>query len=203
MDHRTRKIGLAGGVILALAIAAFVVRPSLVASAPSRWVAEIGRSTGGHDGLGEADGVIPDGMQVSVFDAEAPAVGRLDPALLDALRRAATGADAEGVGIGVNSGWRSPAYQEQLLQEAIDEYGSREAAARWVSTPETSAHVSGDAVDVGPAGAAAWLAERGAAYGLCRVYGNEPWHFELRTEAIGVGCPPPYADPTQDPRRQP
>ena len=33
----------------------------------------------------------------------------------------------------------------------------KQEAARWVATPNTSAHVSGDAVDIGPSGAAAWL----------------------------------------------
>ena len=28
------------------------------------------------------------------------------------------------------------------------------------------------------------------AYGLCQIYGNEPWHFELRPEAVEQGCPP-------------
>jgi hypothetical protein len=62
--------------------------------------------------------------------------------------------------------------------------------------------VSGDAVDVGPSDATAWLSEHGAAYGLCRIYGNEPWHFELRPEAVDQGCPPAYPDPTHDPRLQ-
>ena len=64
--------------------------------------------------------------------------------------------------------------------------------------PNTSAHVSGDAVDIGPSGAAAWLSE----HGLCQIYGNEPWHYELRPEASDQGCPPMHADPTQDPRMQ-
>ncbi len=71
-----------------------------------------------------------------------------------------------------------------------------------MATPDTSAHVSGDAVDIGPSAAAAWLSEHGARYGLCQIYGNEPWHYELRPEAIGHGCPPVYADPTHDPRMQ-
>jgi hypothetical protein len=71
-----------------------------------------------------------------------------------------------------------------------------------VATPKTSAHVSGDAVDVGPSRAAAWLSEHGAAYGLCQIYANEPWHYELRTEAFDHGCPAMYADPTHDPRMQ-
>lgn len=84
--------------------------------------------------------------------------------------------------------------------EAIDEYSSAAEADRWVATADTSAHVTGDAVDIGPAEAAGWLSVHGAAYGLCRVYGNEPWHFELRPDAAASGCPPVYADPSADPR---
>jgi zinc D-Ala-D-Ala carboxypeptidase len=108
-----------------------------------------------------ADGVVvPDG--VTVDDDEYPAVTKLDPALLAALRRAAADAASNGVALYVNSGWRAAAYQEKLLDDAVAEYGSREEAARWVATPTTSAHVSGDAVDIGPAEAAAWLSEDGA-----------------------------------------
>ena len=148
--------------------------------------------------FGQAGGAVPDGT--TVFDDEVPGVANLDPALLGALRRAATDAAADGVELDVDSGWRSPAYQRRLLQEAIATYGSKAEAVRWVATPRTSAHVSGDAVDIGPTGAAAWLAGHGAAYGLCQIYGNEPWHYERRPEAIDQGCPPMYADPTQDPR---
>ena len=150
--------------------------------------------------LGLADGEVPDG--VTVFDDEYPAVANLDPALLRALRQAATDAGRDGVEFYVNSGWRSPAYQEQLLDEAVSEYGSRAEAARWVATPTTSPHVSGDAVDIGDTDATAWLSEHGTEYALCQIYGNEPWHFELRPEAVIQGCPPLYADPTQDPRMQ-
>jgi D-alanyl-D-alanine carboxypeptidase len=150
--------------------------------------------------LGEADGAVPDG--VTVFDAEIPGVANLDPDLLGALRQAATDAADDGVEFFVDSGWRSPDYQDQLLREAVSEYGSEEKAARWVATPNTSAHVSGDAVDIGPFDATAWLSEHGAEYGLCQIYSNEPWHYELRPEAIGHGCPPMYADPTHDPRMQ-
>jgi LAS superfamily LD-carboxypeptidase LdcB len=150
--------------------------------------------------LGEADSAVPDGT--TVFADEIPGVANLDPALLGALRQAAADAAADGVELLVDSGWRSPEYQEQLLREAVSEYGSEEEAARWVATPNTSAHVSGDAVDIGPSDAAAWLSDHGAAYGLCQIYGNEPWHYELRPEAIDDGCPPMYADPTHDPRMQ-
>jgi zinc D-Ala-D-Ala carboxypeptidase len=150
--------------------------------------------------LGEADGVVPDG--VTVFDGEYPAVANLDPALLRALRQSATDAAGDGVEFYVDSGWRSSKYQEQLLDEAISKYGSIEEAARWVATPQTSAHVSGDAVDIAHSDATAWLSEHGSRYRLCQIYGNEPWHYELGREAVDHGCPPMYADPTHDPRMQ-
>jgi zinc D-Ala-D-Ala carboxypeptidase len=159
-----------------------------------------GAASTGRRWLGEADGAIPDGT--TVFDDEIPGVAKLNSDLLGALRRAATGAADDGVQFYVDSGWRSPEYQERLLREAISKYGSEAEATRWVAPPNTSAHVKGDAVDIGPSGAAAWLSEHGAAYGLCQIYANEPWHYELRPEAGDHGCPAMYADPTHDPRMQ-
>ena len=166
--------------------------------APPRAGGEARRGASG--ALGEAGGAVPDGT--TVFDDWVPAVAGLDQALLHALRRAAADAAANGIQLAVDSGWRSPAYQQRLLDEAVWKYGSEAEAARWVATPDTSAHVSGDAVDIGPSHATAWLSEHGAAYGLCQIYANEPWHYELRPEAIGHGCPAMYADPTHDPRAQ-
>ncbi|MGX7671154.1 M15 family metallopeptidase [Plantactinospora sp. DSM 117369] len=155
----------------------------------------------GHLGaLGEADGAVPE--CVTVFDDEIPAVANLDPDLLGALRRAATDAADDEVTFYVNGGWRSPEYQEQLLHKAVSKYGSEKEAARWVATPDTSPHVSGQAIDIGHSDATAWLSKHGAKYGLCQIYSNEPWHYELRPEAIDQGCPPMYADPTHDPRMQ-
>ncbi len=194
--RRASRLVLGG---LAVVVAAFVGTlglPSVSSSTPSFGDVLRGDDQGP---LGEADGVLTDGA--SVFDDETPAVANLDPSLLEALRRAANDAAEDGVEFEVNSGWRSPDYQEQLLHEAVSEYGSEEEAARWVATPETSAHVSGDAVDVGPFRASEWLSDHGSAYGLCQVYGNEPWHYELRPEAVDSGCPPAYADAAHDPER--
>lgn len=141
---------------------------------------------------------MPDG--VTVLDDEVPAVANLDAELLDALRRAAQDATDDGVAFTVNRGWRSAAYQEELLRKAVAQHGSEAGAARWVATATTSPHVVGDAVDIGPDRATDRLSEHGSAYGLCRIYRNEPWHFELRTDAADRGCPRMYADPTQDPR---
>ena len=60
------------------------------------------------------------------------------------------------------------------------------------ATPSTS----------GPADATAWLSAHGASYGLCQIYRNESWHYELRPDATSRGCPSMYADPTHDPRMQ-
>ena len=148
--------------------------------------------------LGQTDGAVPQGVRV--FDDGIPAVANLDPGLLRAFRHAAGDAAKDGIEILVNSGWRSREYQKQLLRDAIAKYGSEKEAARWVATPDTSSHVSGDAVDIGPSRATAWLSKHGAEYGLCRIYRNEPWHYELRPEAIDDGCPSMYADPRHDPR---
>jgi hypothetical protein len=211
--HRTRVAVL----LVAVATTAMGVggqlraSPSSVAtsSSPARSALDEGRpqrrpprtpGASGDAALGATDGAVPDGT--TVFDDDVPGVAKLDRALLGALRRAAEAATADGVRLAVDSGWRSRAYQEQLLREAVSTYGSAAEAARWVATPDTSAHVSGDAVDVGPPRAAAWLARHGSRDGLCRIYANEPWHYELRPGAVDRGCPPTYADPTHDPRMQ-
>lgn len=139
------------------------------------------------------DGYLPDGERLSPFDDSAPLISRLDPDLRDAVRRAATDAATDGVEFGVTSGWRSPALQQYLLDQAVDKYGSLRQARRFVSTPKLSHHVSGDAVDVGPLDAALWLMEHGVRYGLCQTYANERWHFELATTP-GRQCPPQLPD---------
>jgi D-alanyl-D-alanine carboxypeptidase len=116
-------------------------------------------------------------------------VSSLDPKLAHAVERAQELARSEGVELLVNSGWRSRAHQQRLYDEAIEKYGSPEAARQWVLPPDESAHVQGDAVDVGPPAAARWLEENGEQYGLCRVYDNEPWHFERLAGAVGSTCP--------------
>ena len=208
--RRIRRLRVAGLLAVTAAIAA--LGQQLLPSSPSTAAPPIHvlpveqpRATGErrrerHRALGEADGAVPDGT--SVFDNGIPAVANLDPALLAALRRAARDAAANGVELLVDSGWRSAAYQERLRHQAVAKYGSEDEAARWVATPDTSAHVSGDAVDIGHSDAAAWLSDHGAAYGLCRIYGNEPWHYELRRDAIDRGCPPMYPDAAHDPRMQ-
>jgi zinc D-Ala-D-Ala carboxypeptidase len=173
---------------------------------PTARLSTVRTGQGGLRQRGEAtsladEGAVGDGG-VSVFGSGSAAVANLDPALLGALRMAANDAGQDGVEFRVNSGWRSADYQEQLLDDAVAEYGSRKEAAHWVATPQTSAHVSGDAVDLGPSAATSWLSRHGVSYGLCQIYRNEPWHYELRPGAVDHGCPAMYADPTQDPRME-
>ncbi|MFG3258634.1 D-alanyl-D-alanine carboxypeptidase family protein [Streptomyces sp. NPDC048172] len=197
--HRRFLVGLIAVFAAIAALLSYQARNSSSSSPPS-FSSPPGSSSppGAKD---EADGAVPDGT--TVLDEGVPAVDRLRPELREALRRAARAArDAGGdvLAFSVNSGWRSAEYQDRLLREAVSKYGSEAEAARWVATAKTSPHVSGQAVDIGSSNATAWLSEHGDEYGLCQVYRNEPWHYELRPEAAEDGCPHMYADPTQDPR---
>ena len=207
---RIRWIRAAGLLLVVAAIAAALGSQLLASSSSTAHSSTTATSPIGvplserrdlrRDARGEADGAVPD--RTTVFDDDVPGIAKLDPALLGALREAATDAAGDGVEFVVDSGWRSPGYQEHLLDEAISKYGSEAEAVRWVATPTTSAHVNGEAVDIGPSSAATWLSEHGAAYGLCQIYANEPWQYELRPEATSQGCPAMYADPTHDPRME-
>ncbi len=135
------------------------------------------------------DGSLADGQILTPFDVANPAVGRLDPHLLDAVQQAATAAAADGITLTITSGWRSPEFQQRLLDDAVATYGSFAAARQYVQTPEASKHVIGEAVDVGGLGADQWLIANGARFGLCQIYANELWHFELATDPGGA-CPP-------------
>jgi D-alanyl-D-alanine carboxypeptidase len=114
----------------------------------------------------------------------------LQPLVRSAVERATAAAAADGVELRVTSGWRSAAHQQELYDAAVGKYGSARAARQWVLPPAESEHVQGGAVDVGPAEGARWLEKHGVAYGLCRRYDNEPWHFERLAGAKGSVCPP-------------
>jgi len=131
---------------------------------------------------------VADVQALSPYDVQNPAVGNLDPNLLIAVQQASTAAAADGITMTITSGWRSPEFQQQLLDDAVATYGSVAAALQYVQVPQRSHHVQGRAVDIGGAPADQWLIANGARYGLCQIYANELWHFELATDAAGK-CP--------------
>ena len=134
-------------------------------------------------------GWLPDGVTLSPFDTANPIVGWLDPALLAAVQNASKQAATEGIDIRINSGWRSKGFQQRLFDDGVRTYGSVDAARRFVATPDASMHVQGRAVDIAPVEADRWLIANGSRFGLCQIYANELWHFELAVDDHGR-CPP-------------
>lgn len=174
-----------------VAVAAIALASGVVASfdPPDRPITLVDHTVVMDPQLDPGDGSLPDGHTLTPFDVQDPAIGRLEPALLSAIQDAATAAAADGVTIALTSGWRSAEFQQQLLDNAVRTYGSLAAARQYVQTPEMSKHVIGEAVDVAGAPADDWLIANGSRFGLCRIYANELWHFELATDGAG-NCPP-------------
>jgi len=133
-------------------------------------------------------GWLPDGKSLSPFDTDHPIVGWLDPALLRAVQDASRAAEADGIKLRISSGWRSKGFQQRLFDDGVRRYGSVAAAREFVALPEKSNHVTGQAVDIAPAEADRWLIANGRRFGLCQIYANEIWHFELA--AVDSRCPP-------------
>jgi len=176
---------------LPLATAALVI--ALAGCAPSS--NPIAIPTGpvaGAEELGPEDGY-SNGDWMSLTD-NVPAINNLNADLRDALVRANVDALAErGSEILLVEGWRSERYQNHLFAEAVIKYGSEEEASRWVKQGAESKHVHGEAVDIATADAMDFLSRFGGDYGLCQVYANEAWHFELTADENGE-CPPQLTD---------
>ena len=168
-----RRLALLVVLVVLLGAALTLVGPRVLAATRSA------------DAADAADVLLP-----ALSDAPATA---LDPELARRVEAAAADAAAAGVSLTITSGWRSAADQQALVEQMVVRYGSEQEAHRWVLPPETSAHVQGLAVDVGGTEGALWLSEHGAAYGLCRTYENEVWHFEP-VIAPGGDCPPMHPD---------
>jgi D-alanyl-D-alanine carboxypeptidase len=117
----------------------------------------------------------------------------LDPELERRFVAAQAAAGQDGVTLTLTSGWRTAQEQQALVDDAVERYGSLQEAHRWVLPPESSAHVQGTAIDVGPTEGALWLGEHGFGLGLCRTYANEVWHFEMLADGA-VACPELHPD---------
>ena len=129
----------------------------------------------------EVDGVIADARAVLDPNALVPVglgfdAGGLDPRLENAVGRLL---EAGRGAIRFVSGYRSTARQAELWSEALERYGTAEAADDWVAPPGSSLHERGLAVDLaGDLALAAGIVRR-LGLPLWRPLPNEPWHFEL------------------------
>jgi len=94
-----------------------------------------------------------------------------------------------GVILCLNDGKRSTAQQIALSDQYVKELGSAALARQYVLPPASSAHVKGYAVDVQPESGHRWLQATAGSLGFCRIYDNEPWHFEFSAGYPITGCP--------------
>jgi zinc D-Ala-D-Ala carboxypeptidase len=153
---------------------------------PAAAVEPLNIGPGASDTVG---GWLPDGKMLSPFDVSHPIIAWLDPTLLKAVQDAARRAAEEGIDMQITSGWRSKGFQQRLFDGAVQDYGSVDEARKFVASPEVSKHVVGQAVDIAPVDADKWLIQNGPQFGLCQIYANEIWHFELAADEQGK-CPP-------------
>jgi hypothetical protein len=130
---------------------------------------------------------IPEPTTSIALSAPVPGTTNMQQPAAMAVKAAFAAARDAGLHPAIRSAWRSAEYQQVLFDRAVRTYGSETEAARWVLSPNRSAHVKGYAVDVQPRSAATWLEAHGARYGLCRTYDNEWWHFEYLATSH---CPP-------------
>lgn len=178
------------GVLVGCAPSPQTASPTPIRTVPV--VATVGPALEFAIGTGAVDtwnGWLPDGRTFNPFDTSAQPVARLDPMLLAAIQDATKAAAADGVTITLTSGWRSKGFQQRLFADGVRQYGSVAAAQEFVASPDASKHVVGQAVDIAGDGASRWMIENGAQFGLCQIFANENWHFELAADADGT-CPP-------------
>ena len=158
------------------------------------------RSVEHRGALGEADGAVPDGT--TVFDDEVPGVANLDPRSSVPCARPrrmprTTASSSSSTAAGVPRSTRSSCSVRRSRSTAP----KRRPPDGW-PPPTRLLTCRGTRSTSGPPMPRRGCPSTAPQYGLCQIYGNEPWHYELRPEAIDHGCPPMYADPTHDPRMQ-
>ncbi len=101
-------------------------------------------------------------------------------------------ADRAGISLRITSGFRTYAKQAAMYKKEVILKGSETSAAHWVLPPRLSHHTQGVAIDIASANGdadMAWLSSHASAFGLCRTYANERWHYEGAI-APGESCPP-------------
>lgn len=98
---------------------------------------------------------------------------------LDQMMADAAAAFGDGA-VTITSGFRSVERQAELYRQALEKYGSPEAARRWVAPPGESSHNFGVAADLGfmSDSVKQWVHENASKYGLNFRMNNEDWHIE-------------------------
>lgn len=134
----------------------------------------------------------PDGPKCAIdarYLDEAPA--GLRPEVSQAWKTLRAKASEQGVQLCLNDGKRSRQQQQKEFDEAVQKFGTKELASRYVlNPPDRSMHVRGYAVDIQPIESAQWVEKNGSTLGWCRRYENEQWHFEYDARYSTGGCPP-------------
>jgi hypothetical protein len=85
-----------------------------------------------------------------------------------AFDRMAAAARGDGVGLVVNSGYRSDSEQAELY--------ARHPDPKWVAPPGKSLHRLGTELDLGPPSVYGWLGANADRFHFVRRYSWEPWH---------------------------
>src|SRR4029079_11508631 len=91
------------------------------------------------------------------------------PDVARAFDRMSAAAQADGVGLIINSAFRSYADQARLWAQRPD--------PKWTARPGTSLHRLGTELDLGPATAQPWLAANAKRFHFVQRYAWEPWHY--------------------------
>lgn len=101
-------------------------------------------------------------------------------------------------GLGILSGARSVERQRVLWEQALVQYGSPEAARKWVAPPGNSRHNFGQAVDLSwngrslkhaPPEVIDWVHANAEKYGMHFPMDHEPWHAEPVGSRSGTVAP--------------
>jgi protein involved in polysaccharide export with SLBB domain len=137
--------------------------------------------------------VAPDEQLRSVRDY--PEI-RLMPAAAKALEEMIRDARAAGIKLVPASGFRAHARQQTIFDQAVDNYGSEEQAARWAAPPGYSEHHTGFALDFGDMSiggretrAYQWLTTNAGSFGFELSFPGggavsfEPWHWRYVGDA--------------------
>ena len=92
------------------------------------------------------------------------------PDVATAFDRLYAAARADGVTLGITSGYRSDAEQAKLFAAHPDPH--------WVARPGHSLHRYGTELDLGPPSSYGWLQRNAGHIHFTQRYSWEPWHYE-------------------------